>query len=634
MNILIIKIGALGDVVRTSLIAQALRDKYVNRRPVIYWLTAEEAKPLLANNPYIDKIRATNEKEKLRGIDFDLVLNLEEDKENAVFVSSLNYKKLLGVFIKGDEINYSLESKYWFDMSVISKLGKKKADELKKENKKTHQQIFSEIIGIKNYSKYEPVFYLTKSQKKFSENFLRRYNLGKQDLVIGINTGSADRWPKSLSIKKTIELVNSIHKKYPSAKLFLFGGKNEVERNKEISKQSKAPLIVTGCGNDLKEFPALINVCNLFITTDTLGLHLALALKRKVICLIGPTSASELGMYGIGEKIIAKSNCLCCYKGDCKSMDKINIEDILREIESLLKINVTLLITAFKEPKTIGKAIESALNQKTKFPYDIIVSAPDDETLNIAKKYSKKYKQLNVFKDPGKGKSYALNLLFKNIKSDILVLTDGDVYISEDSIESILNLFSDPQIGCITGRPVPIETKKTKYGFWANFLFDSVHRIRKTAFENNSFIECSGYLFAFRKKFIQEIPLDVAEDTVIPYVFWEKGYKIGYAENAKVYVKNVDNWKDWINQKTRTSKAHETLEKYVNTRYTPRVKTFKNESKGIVQALTYSENLKQLFWMFQLVILRLYMWIKVFVDTKIKSKHYADAWKRVESTKQ
>lgn len=296
-------------------------------------------------------------------------------------------------------------------------------------------------------------------------------------------------------------------------------------------------------------------------------------------------------------------------------------------------MKTTLIITSFKEPKTIGNAISAALNQDTKVNYEIIVSAPDEETLGVARKYAVKNKKLKIFKDPGKGKSFALNLLFNKVKTDILILTDGDVFLNKIAIKEITNLFEDPKIGCVTGRPIPVEDRKTKYGYWANFLFDSAHKIRKDSYSKGKFIECSGYLFAFRKKEIDQIPLDVAEDSVIPYYFIQRGYSIGYAEKAEVYVRNVDNWSDWVKQKIRTSKAHETLSKYVDTNKVKRVKSFSNESKGIFSLISYPKNLKEFWWSIELAFARLYMWMMVFWDTKAKSKHYGDNWERVESTK-
>ena len=628
MNILIIKVGALGDVLRTSFIAQALKEKYKLKNPKIFWVTQEKARPLFINNPYVDYVISKENKNKLKDIKFDLIINLEEDEDSCKFTSAINSINKIGFLIENGIIYPTTTTKEWFDMSAIGK--KPENDLLKKKNKKTHRQIIGEIVEV-DWRKYEPFLRLNKTQRRIALNFLRRYNLIDSDLIIGINTGAADRWPKALPIKKSAALIERIYKKY-KAKILLFGGLNEIERNKEIQKLTKAPIIDTGCGNDLLEFPALISICNLFITTDSLGLHIALALKRKTICLIGPTSPSEIGMYDIGEKVVAKSNCLSCYKKECKSMDKISPNETLTAVKKLIHQKITILITAFKEPN-IAKSIESALNQKTKHDYEIIVAAPDEETLSVARKFTKSHKKLKIFKDPGKGKSYALNLLFKEIDTDILILTDGDVHIKESCIEEISKLFINPEIGCVTGRPMPSEGKNTKYGYWANFLFDAAHLLRKRAFERNSFLECSGYLFGFRKKKIEKIPLDVAEDTVIPYYFWEKGYRVGYADKAEVYVKNPSNWRDWIKQKTRTSKAHETLEKYVDTKTTPRVKNFSNEAKGIKYVIEYPKNIKELIWSLQLAGARFHMWAKVFLDTRIKNSHYQDAWKRVESTK-
>ncbi|VVB78610.1 Glycosyltransferase like family 2 [uncultured archaeon] len=295
-------------------------------------------------------------------------------------------------------------------------------------------------------------------------------------------------------------------------------------------------------------------------------------------------------------------------------------------------MKLSILITAFKEEKTIGKAIESFLNQNIKESFELIVMAPDKETLLEAKKYPSKNK-IKLVKDPGKGKSYAINKILPKIKSEIILLTDGDVYVSENSVNEILEKFKDKKVGCVTGRPFPSEDKSKKYGYWANFLFDSAHEMRMKLKKDNKFLECSGYLWAFRNGIIKEFPLDVAEDTIVPYLFSEKGYKIDYAENALVYVKNVNNWKDWISQKIRTSRAHETLNKYVNTKKFPRSKTFSNEARGAFSLFIYPRSIMQFLWSIELFLARFYMWIKVFNEVYIRKKYHQDGWQRVESTK-
>jgi len=294
---------------------------------------------------------------------------------------------------------------------------------------------------------------------------------------------------------------------------------------------------------------------------------------------------------------------------------------------------ISIIITSFKEPETIGKCIESIIDQDIKYDYELIVSAPDLETLLVAKEYRQRNSRIKLFKDPGKGKSYALNLIFPKLKGDVFILTDGDVYMSDESINKIMEHFKDPNVGCVTGRPVPQENREDQYGYWANFLFDAAHQLRKGLFNSERFLECSGYLWAFRNNVIGKLPLDVAEDTVMPYFFLEKGYSIAYEENARVYVKNVDNFEDWMKQKIRTSKAHETLAKYVNLEIAEKTKSFSNESKGLKYLFTYPNSLQEFYWTLKLIIARLNMWTRVFYDTKVAGKDYTDNWERVNSTK-
>lgn len=288
---------------------------------------------------------------------------------------------------------------------------------------------------------------------------------------------------------------------------------------------------------------------------------------------------------------------------------------------------ISVIITAFNEPG-VKKAIDSVLKQDIKEKYELIVAAPDKETEDLVKKY----KKVKYFKDPGKGKSYALNLLFKKVKGDILILTDGDLILGENSINEILKSFEDESVGCVSGRPFPLDSRSNMLGYWSHLLYNAgAHRIRKERSDKNKFLECSGYLFAFRN-IIKKIPLDVAEDSIIPYYFWKKGYKIKYAENSLVYVKNPDNLKDFIKQRKRTSGAHSKLHYYAPD--FPKVKSFFNEiRKGSFWALSYPMNIKEFIWTLCLFPIRFYIWVSYYYDWKFKNKGYEDGWEKAESTR-
>lgn len=302
---------------------------------------------------------------------------------------------------------------------------------------------------------------------------------------------------------------------------------------------------------------------------------------------------------------------------------------------------IDIIITSYNEPKSTLRTVKIFFNQCIKlskknkdFQYRIIVVDPfyeiEDFLLKNLDKYQKKH--FIFYPDPGEGKAYALNLLFQEYssknKEDIFILTDGDVYTSNNAVPEILNAFKKPEIGCVTARPVSINLRNNKYGYWFHVLFAGIHKVRKRLSKNKQFFECSGYLFAIRKGVILDFPMNTSEDSIIPYLFWKKGYKIKYIEKVEVYVKNPDNWKDYLEQKTRNVKAHENLNKIVPDM--PRTKSLFNEIKeGALFALTQPRNLKEFWWTIELYFTRLYMYYKSFKDIKSK-KNYRDGWRETE----
>ncbi|MBM3230111.1 glycosyltransferase family 2 protein [Candidatus Pacearchaeota archaeon] len=295
---------------------------------------------------------------------------------------------------------------------------------------------------------------------------------------------------------------------------------------------------------------------------------------------------------------------------------------------------IDIIITSFNEPKTIGNAIKAFLAQKIDEPFKITISAPDEATLAIARAYKKKYSQIRIFKDPGKGKSYALNQLLPSLKGRIIVLSDGDVFVGKNTLSYLLAPFQNKEVGCVTGRPVSLESKKTLLGYWSHLLCDAgAHEARLKRSLQDKFLECSGYYWAFRNKVISHFPKDVAEDTIVPYLLRDREYKVKYAPEAKVYVKFPQTLSDFIKQKKRTVKSHESLSKYYDLSKLPRTKSFTNELLEGYRAFGYPRSIKEMVYTFLLFPVRLYIWIDAFFQIHIAHKEYQDAWERVESTK-
>ncbi len=294
---------------------------------------------------------------------------------------------------------------------------------------------------------------------------------------------------------------------------------------------------------------------------------------------------------------------------------------------------INIIITSYGESKSTTKAIDSFLNQKINEKFKIAVIDPFPE---IEKYLKEKYQdKIDFFLDPGEGKSYALNIFLEKIysedKNEIIIFTDGDVYVSESSVQEIINSFNDKEIGCVTGRPVALDSKNNMFGYWSNLVFEGIHKVRTRLSKQKRFFECSGYLFAIRNGILQGFSIEASEDGIIPYLFWKKGYKIKYIPKAEVYVLNDYNWKTWKKQKIRNVKGHENLNKLAPDML--RTKSFFKEIKeGTLFALYYPRNLKQGYWTILLFCARLYIYLKAFYEINFKKKLYQDGWRAGEKT--
>lgn len=143
MNFLIIKLNATGDVVRTTPLLSRLEGE-------ITWITARNNLGLL--DQLTGNLRSVSweDREIVRDRDFDLVINLEDDAKCAAFLKSVRYRQLFGAYMNArGGLVYSEDSRSWFDLSLISVYGRKQADQLKLQNRRTYQEMIFEGLGFR-----------------------------------------------------------------------------------------------------------------------------------------------------------------------------------------------------------------------------------------------------------------------------------------------------------------------------------------------------------------------------------------------------------------------------------------------------------------------------------------------------
>ncbi len=293
-KILIIKLGSMGDVLRTTPLLQALKQKYPNSH--ITWLTKKESLPLLKNNFQIDKLLSLSNQTifRLQEQKFDILLSLEIDCPGTAIANKIQAEKKFGYYLDKDSHPscFNTPAEYYLEKAW--------SDSLNKKNQKTYQEMIFEIVELP----YNNETYELQPNKELSKKFLQTLGLSEKDNLIGINIGSGKRWPSKKPSKEVIIAFTKELEK--NNKIILLGGPSEETLLKnlqsELKKQS-IEVLTNNPQNTLEEFISIIALCNKIITTDSLALHIAIALKKPTLALFYCTLPQEIETYGFTKTL-------------------------------------------------------------------------------------------------------------------------------------------------------------------------------------------------------------------------------------------------------------------------------------------------------------------------------------------
>jgi len=266
--------SSLGDVVRTTVILN-----YFKERDIVYWLVDEKAAPLLEGNPSITKILTWPHPEvilQLQKEKFDMVVNLEKTPGICALADSIDAHRKCGFrFNEWEGIadaNYHTER-----VLAISQDGRKR-----NSANMYWQQHLARVID-KRWNRQDRYIMAKPSNKVIHD--------------IGLNYQVGSKWPeKSWDQWGTLDY-----------KLVQMGYKVSVQEGTR----------------DIREYMNWINSCKIIITCDSLGMHLALAYRKYVIALFGPSPSKEVYMYRQGDKIVAKDG----------KMSSITVDKVLSKLK-------------------------------------------------------------------------------------------------------------------------------------------------------------------------------------------------------------------------------------------------------------------------------------------------------------
>lgn len=323
-RILIIKLGAMGDVIRTTPLVVKYRELYPDAH--ITWLTLS---PDVLPKNKIDHIYKYNETSLfiVANKKFDIAINLDKEEEACILLSKVQADEKYGFSWKDNHICAATPNA---EHKIITGL----FDHISQKNTKNYLEEIFNICHL-NFNDEE---YLINFNQEFEKKWKTYFDeIGQGLKVIGLNTGCGERW---LTRLWPDEYWISYIKELQKLNLFpvVLGGPQEDEKNKKFAKE-------TGCyypgTYSLEEFFGITAACDLIVTQVSMMMHIATALKKKMILFNNIFNKNEFYLYNRGVIIEPESGCDCFYGNTCKRekscMYDIKIQTVVKATLDLVK---------------------------------------------------------------------------------------------------------------------------------------------------------------------------------------------------------------------------------------------------------------------------------------------------------
>lgn len=336
-QILVIKLGAMGDVLRSKAILPAL--KKLHPESWIVWVTRRGSEALV-RDPLVDEIRVLSVVDllALEGRRFAKILCLDKDAEAVALSAKLTADRRLG-FAPG----YCNTASIWNQASIYAlRLGL--SDDLKfHQNEKTVPEIVAEMVELP-YTGERYTLTLSEKARNAARERIDSLNLPSGKPVIGVNTGCG---PVFATKAWTREGFREFIFKAAAEDLtvLLLGGPREQEINdwllSECGELTGKSLFDSGSNNSLETFFAIVEQCDLVLSADSLAMHAAIALNRPLVAWFGPTCHQEVDLFGLGEKIVTDFSCSPCYLKVCPKpvtcMEAMSAEIVFHAVKKLIQ---------------------------------------------------------------------------------------------------------------------------------------------------------------------------------------------------------------------------------------------------------------------------------------------------------
>lgn len=323
-RILIIKLGALGDVIRTTPLLERFKKEYPGVH--VTWLTLS---PAILPKEQIDVIYSWEFTSvfTIENSVFDIAINLDKDPEACMLLAKVNAPVKYGYTWENNHIAPATPN-------AEHKLLTGFFDELSKNNTKSYLEEIFEICHF-DFRKEDYQINLNHTLAANWKDKLQALANGKT--IVGLNTGCGPRWNTRLWSEESWETLAKQLQENGYYPVFLGG---ELEHAKNLKMAGMTGTHYPGHFS-LEEFIALTNACDIIVTQVSMMMHIATALRKKMVLCNTIFNKHEFELYDRGVIVEPPTVCVCFYGNTCikgtSCMHDITPNDFMNAIIELDK---------------------------------------------------------------------------------------------------------------------------------------------------------------------------------------------------------------------------------------------------------------------------------------------------------
>lgn len=221
------------------------------------------------------------------------------------------------------------------------------------------------------------------------------------------------------------------------------------------------------------------------------------------------------------------------------------------------KPRVTVLIPAFNEASVIQSTIENKLGQN--YPADlieviVISDESEDGTDELVNEIAQRDSRVRLVRQvPRQGKTSGLNLAMPLATGEIIIFSDANSHYQEDAIANLVDCFSDPEVGYVTGKMVYVNESGSLVGDGCSAYMKYENHLRKLEAEVSSVVGVDGGVDAIRKALYQPMNADQLPDFVLPLKVVTQGKRVIYCENALLNEESLSSSQSEFRMRVRVS---------------------------------------------------------------------------------